>query len=216
MARSPEYCSVTDIADWLKVTINANTDPSKSMVEGFIMDNEDIINRETGHSWLTKSQYTETFDVSDIYDYGRGMYIPLKHHDMKTWDEAEGDLFEVWNGRQYVAQTVTEPDIFVNFEPSKGAVHIRGYIYTILRKSRFRFTYRYGGTREKVDGQTLPRDIKKACKLMTCIDILSNDFKMSQIAYGGEGNVDKQQVMDRWQKQIDKIIWNHSDMMVVY
>ena len=216
MVRSPEYCSTGDVADWLGVDINANTDPNTTMVENFIMDNEDIIDQETGHSWLTKRQFTEVFDVTDIYDYGRGMYLPIKHHDMKTWDESKGDLFEIWNGVEFVPQTVSEPDTFVNFETTKGTVHVRGYIYTIVRKGRFRFTYRYGGTREKVDGQLLPRDIKKACKLMTCIDILSRDFKMSQIAYGGEGNVDKASMIEKWEKQVKKIIWNHSDILTVY
>jgi len=215
MARSPEYCSKEDIADWLGIDINANTDPNTTMVENWIMDNEDVIDDETGHSWLTKRQYTEIFNVSDVYDYGRGMYLPVKHHDMKVWDEAQGDLFEIWDGQQWQAQTVTEPDIFVNFEITKGIIHIRGYIYTIIRNARFRFTYRYGGSREKVDSQTLPRDIKKACKLLTSIDLLSRDFKMSQIAYGGEGNVDKSSMIALWERQVKKIIWNKSDILTV-
>jgi len=217
MVRNPEYCSTVDVADWLGIDINANTDPNTTMVENFIMDNEDVIDDETGHTWLTKRQYTETFNVSDIYDYGRGMYLPIKHHDIKPWSAADGDLFELWDGQKWVVQTIDEPvDTFVNFDKDKGAIHIRGYIYTIIRKSRFRFTYRYGGTREVVDGQTIPRDIKKACKLLTCIDILSRDFKMSQIAYGGEGNVDKASMIDKWEKQVKKIIWNKSEILTVY
>lgn len=216
MVRSPEYCSVSDISDFLRVDINANTDPNITMVENFIMDNEDVFDQETGHSWLSKRQYKEVFDVSDIYDYGRGMYLPIKHRDMKPWDEAEGDLFEIWNGNGWEPQTVTEPDMFVNFETEKGSVHIRGYIYTIIRKARFRFTYRYGGTREVVDGETTPRDIRKAVKLMTCIDLLSTDFKMSQISYGGEGNINKSDMINKWEGWIKKIIWNHAEIQVVF
>ena len=47
---------------------------------------------------------------------------------------------------------------------------------------------------------------------MTCLDILSTDFQMSQIAYGGEGNIDKNRVMDRWQTEIDQIIWSRSEI----
>jgi len=218
MVRTPEYATVKEVADWLRVDINANTDPNTSMVENFIMDNEDLFNTETGHSWLVKSQYQrDTFDVSDIYDYGRGLYIPLKHRELKPFDSTQGDKFEIWDGQKYVEQVVTLPDIFLNFDEVKGVMYIRGFIYTILRKSRFRVTYRYGGTKEVVDGVTnAPRDIRKAVKLMTCIDILTTDFKMSQIAYGGEGNVDKASMIDKWQKMIDKTIWNHNEIQVVW
>lgn len=218
MVRSPEYTDTVEIADWLGIDINSNTDPNTTMVNNWIMDNEDLFNSETGHSWLTKSVYSkEVFDVSDIYDYGRGLYLPLKHRQIKSFDEAEGDLLEIWDGTQFVQQSIASlPNTFINFDESKGVMYIRGYIYTILRKSRFRLTYRYGGSKEIVDGQTIPRDVKKAVKLMTCIDILSRDFKMSQIAYGGEGNVNKKDMIEKWQKMIDKIIWNRSEMLTVY
>ena len=215
MARFPEYCSVADVADWLRIDINANTDPNRTMVENLIMDNEDYIDRETGHTWLTKKVARQVFDVSDVYDYGRGMAIQLKHHDMKPWDESEGDTWELWNGVEFEQMAINNEGIGVNFDTFTGTMYIRGYIYTILRKKRFRVTYRYGGARETVDNQTIPRDIRKACKLLTCIDILSTDFKMSQLGYGGEGNVDKLSMMDKWETQIDKIIWNHSDIMTV-
>lgn len=212
LLRLPEYCQVKDIADWLRVNINSNTDPNREMVNNYIMMNEDHIDRETAHTWLTDKIYTtDTFNVSDVYDYGHGMYIPLKHRAVKEWDSTKGDKFEIWNGIEWVEQVVN--NIFVNFEPTKGVLYIRGYIYTILTKNRFRITYRYGGSKE---GETVPRDIKKACMLLTCMDILSTDFKMSQIAYGGEGNIDKKGVMDKWQKDVDKIIWNHNEIITIW
>lgn len=213
--RQPTYCQVSDIADWLRIDINANTDPNTSMVRRFILMNEDHIDRETGHTWQTDKLYrTDTFDVSDIYDYGRGMYIPLKHRNIKDWDPTKGDKFEIWDGTRWVEQTINTPtDTFVNIEPTKGALHIRGYFYTIIRKSRFRLTYRYGGDKE---GETVPRDIQQCCILLTAIDILSQDFKMSQLAYGGEGNVNKKDIMEKWKAKADKIIWNHSEIQVVW
>ncbi|NIT99614.1 MAG: hypothetical protein GWN01_01315 [Nitrosopumilaceae archaeon] len=219
MARSPEYCTVKNVADWLRIDINKNTDPNTAMVEEMIMENEDHIDQETGHSWRTDKQYAkDTFDVSEVYDYGHGMYLPLKHRNMVLpWDTAKGDKFEIWDGirwNEFSINTPVSDDVLINFEEKKGILYIRGYIYTILRKNRFRITYRYGGSSEHVG--TVPKDIKRACKLLTSIDILSTDFAMSQIAYGGEGNVDKQKIMDRWQKRIDKIIWNHSEILGVY
>lgn len=219
LLRSPEYCQVKDIADWLRININANTDPNTEMVKNYIMMNEDHIDRETGHTWLTDKLYTtDTFGVSDVYHYGHGMYIALKHRNVKEWDPTKGDKFEIWNGIEWVEQAIDTPldtptSSFINFEPTKGAFYIRGYIYTILTNNRFRLTYRYGGNKE---GETVPRDIKKACMLLTAMDILSTDFKMSQIAYGGEGNIDKKNVMDKWQKDVDKIIWNHNELITVW
>lgn len=216
--RTPTYCQASDVADWLRIDIDANTDPSDHMVREMILDNEDYLDRETGHTWLPQKHYTEIFDVTDVYDYGRGMYIPLKHRSIKKWNPALGDKLEIWNGIQFTGQELSQPtDAFVNFDTYKGAMYIRGYIYTILRKSRFRITYRYGGVKEYVSSiDEIPRDIRKACKLLTCIDILSTDFKMSQIPYGAEGNIDKQSMMAIWQTFVDKTIWNHQEIHTVY
>lgn len=215
--REPEYCTVDDIADWLRVDINANTDPSTKMIKNFIMDNEDHIDRETGHTWLTDKRYlTDTFDVPDIYDYGRGLYIPLKHRNIKDFDASKGDLVQIWTGIAWQDQTIDSGNSFITFEPTKGSMNIRGYLYTMLRKNRFRVSYRYGGSKEKVGNETIPRDIKKACKLLTAIDILTTDFKFSKIGYGGDGQVDKNQIINKWQSIVDKIIWNHSEMPVVW
>lgn len=215
LLRETEYCTVGEVADWLRIPINATTNPNTTMVKNIILMNEDHIDRETGHSWLTDKIYrTDVFNASDVYHYGHGMYIPIKHRNMKLpWDPAKGDKFEIWNGIEWVEQTVNDPDVFINFEDTKGVLYIRGFIYTILRKNRFRLTYRFGGDKE---GESVPRDIKKCAILLTALDILGTDFKMSQISYGGEGNVDKRAIMDKWEKQIEKIIWNHSEILTVY
>jgi len=95
-------------------------------------------------------------------------------------------------------------------------LYIRGYIYTILRKNRFRITYRYGGVKEYVEGEEIPRDIRKACKLLTCIDILSTDFAASDIPYGGEGQVGKDYIMEKWQNEANEIIQSHSEILTVW
>jgi len=51
---------------------------------------------------------------------------------------------------------------------------------------------------------------------MTAINILETDFKMSQIAYGGDGQVNKDKIMDRYQKKIDSIINDHSEIITVW
>lgn len=218
MVRVPVYCQVKDVADWLRVDINENTDPVKSQVETYIMDNEDRIDRMTGHSWGERVA-VEEFDATKIYDWGRGMPLFPRHRNIKPFSAADGDKFELWDGDSWVEQVVSPGnDGIIYFQEIKGITYVRGYLFTILRKNRFRVTYRYGGNNDtiKSETETVPRDIKKACKLMTCIDLLSTDFQMSQVAYGGEGNVDKQKVLNRWQKEVDEIIWAHSELISVW
>lgn len=217
LLRKPEYVSVSEVADWIRITVNANTDPTRNMVENLIMDNEDRIDRMTQHTWLTEKNVTEEFSVNPLWDWGRGMPLFPRKRNLRTFDETKGDKFEVWDGSNWVDQTTASPQQLF-FQEIKGIIYLRGYIFTILRTNRFRVTYRYGGYNDQIISKNtlIPRDIKKACKLMTCIDLLSTDFQMSQVAYGGEGNVDKQKVMNRWNDEADEIIWANSEITSVW
>lgn len=220
MPRVPVYCQSKDIADWLRISINANTDPNTNMVDEYIMSNEDRIDRLTGHTWLVDKQVVQEFSVTKLYDWGRGMPLFPRKRNLKPFDYTKGDKFEVWDGANWSDQTPQTQDnnSIIYFQEIKGMIYLRGFLFTPLRTNRFRVTYRYGGDNESnpAETETVPRDIQKACKLMTCIDILSTDFQMSQIAYGGEGNIDKQKVMDRWQSEIDNIIWSRSEIGFVW
>ncbi len=213
------YCTTTDIADWLRITIDANSDPNTTMVNNYILDNEDRIDRMTQHTWMPDRQVTEEFNVTKLYDWGRGMPIFPRHRNLKSFDDDLGDKFELWDGSNWVDNTpdiseVNDSSDIIYFQEVKGVIYLRGYLFTILRTNRFRITYRYGGDNDKraAEDETIPRDIQKLCKLMTCVDILSTDFQMSQIAYGGEGNIDKGKVMDRWEKEIHEIMWSRSEI----
>ena len=217
--REPEYTQPKDLADWLRITINANSDPSKSMIKEFIMDNEDRIDVRTGHSWLGNKQCREVFHVQKLYDWGRGMPLYLRHRNIREFSAVAGDKVEVWDGAKWVDQDIVDGNSgLAYFETTLGITYLRGYLFSILQSSRFRITYRYGGNLEYKSSKTalVPRDIKKACKLMTALDILGTDFQMSQIAYGGEGNIDKQKIMDKWQDQIDEILRDHSEIISVW
>ncbi len=219
MVRTSKYCQVKDISDWIRIPINANTDPNTSMINDYIMANEDEIDRLTGHTWLTDKQVIEVFTVAKLYDWGRGMPLFPRHRNIKDFSQAAGDKLEIWSGDEWALQDVPAGDGgLIYFETIKGVAYVRGFLFTILRQSRFRITYRYGGDNETSVSETatIPRDIQKACKLMTCIDLLSTDFHMSQVAYGGEGNVDKGNIMEKWQKEVDRIIWTHSELITVW
>lgn len=212
----PEYCTEKDIADWLRIDINANTNPNKTQVRNYIIMNERTIDYQTGHSWLKNGQ-SYVHDQADIpigaWHFSRGMPIYLKHRFVRQFDSSQGDKVEIWDGNTWQNQTI-DANTFIYVDEQRGIMYIRGYLYSILTHNRFRVTYRYGGNNEGPD--VVPKDIKKACMLMTAIDILSTDFKMSQIAYGGEGNVQKKDIMEKWQAIINQTIQSHSELQVVW
>ena len=209
LIREPEYCSASDVADWLRITINKNTDPNTTMINDYIISNEDEMDNITLHTYLKERQVTEIFDVNRVWDWGRGLPIYPRHHNLKPFDKTKGDKVEIWNSNGWVDQSTMR----IFFEEVKGVIYIRGYLFTILTKMRFRITYRYGGTFEN---QQIPKDIKRCCVLMTAMNILETDFQMSQIAYGGEGNVDKDKIMTRWQLSIDRILQRRSDILTIW
>lgn len=217
--REPEYCQPSDLADWLRIPINANSDPSTTMIKEMIMDNEDRIDRLTGHTWLGNKQCREVFHVQKIYDWGRGMPLYLRHRNIKDMDTDAGDKVEIWDGANWVNQVIADGNQGIAyFETTKGITYLRGYLFSILQSSRFRVTYRYGGSNEYHSAKTpqVPRDIKKACKLMTAIDVLSTDFKYSKIGYGGDGQIDKKDIIEKWQDQVDEAIQSHSEIITIW
>lgn len=211
----PEYCTPTDISEWLGIDITATSKPNKTQISKWIVRNQASIDYDTGHSWLVNGR-TYIHDQSNvfngIYDYGRGMPIYLKHRFVRPFDTTKGDTVEIWNGNTWQVQTIDNNN-FIYTDESRGIMYIKGYLYTILMANRFRITYRYGGNNE--GALPCPGDITKACILMTSIDILSRDFAFTQIKYGGEGNINKEQVMKRWQDTIDKTIQKHSEIQTV-
>ena len=206
--RQPEYCTVKEIADYLRIPITANTDPNTSMIKNFIMDNEDDMDRRMGHTFMQGKQVTEVFDVSYLWDWSRGLPLFPRHRSLKPFDRTKGDKFEAWNGTDFDDFTSS-----IEFETIKGTMYVRGFLFTTITKSRFRVTYRYGGNNE---GQAIPRDISKACKLLTSVDVLDTDFKMSELAYGGEGTISKDKLTVKWADNANDIIRRHEEIIVSF
>ena len=211
----PEYCTAGDIADWLRIDINENKDPPISVVNEFILVNQEIIDRRTAHSWQSEKQKrNEVHDIPDsLWDYGQGIPIFTQHRMLKApFDPVKGDKFEIWDGIKYIEQDVTQNDNFIHFEKTSGTFYIRGFFFTILRKKRFRITYRYGGDQENTP---VPSDIKRACVLLTAINLLETDFQMSQIKYGGEGTISKRETVQMWKEDVNQIIEDHSEFITI-
>ena len=53
------YCSVEDVADYLRIPITATTVPNTTQIEKIIKRKDDELDRRIGHAWRSKTAYNE-------------------------------------------------------------------------------------------------------------------------------------------------------------
>ena len=92
------YCSVEDVADYLRIPITATTVPNKTQIEKIINRKEDELDRRIGHAWRSKKITGERHRLPLLYIFGWGTPIYLQHRNIYDFDAAEGDKIEIWQG----------------------------------------------------------------------------------------------------------------------
>jgi len=199
------YCTITHVADFLRIPIDKNSVPNTDQVEKLINRNEDKIERRTGHAWRSRTITNEVHHLPLIYTFGWGTPIYLQHRNIKTIDSAQGDKIEVWNGSLY--EDITSTTSGFNLEPFYGVLHLRGYLFSILRDRRIRVSYRFGDT-------TVPGDIEEACIKLTAIDIVGASFRMDTLPMGSHG-ISPTDAMARWKEDVDRIIRNREEIFII-
>lgn len=218
---TPVYCSIQDVADFLRVDITDTTTPNKAQVEKLINRKEDEIDRRTGHAWREATASIEVHDLPIIYEFGWGTPIFLRHRKIRTNADgglvpASGDLLEVYNGAsggnpggsaEYTDITSDADGGFV-LDPEYGRLYMRGFIFTVMRKNRMRITYRYGDT-------TVPGDIEDACVKMTAIELLSTSFRADILPVGGSGGWSWSDSINEWKKDIDRTIHQRQEIIPI-
>jgi hypothetical protein len=202
------YCTVADVADFLRVPITATTTPNKTQVEKIINRKEEELDRRIGHTFgRNKTVTKEVHDLPLLYTYGWGTPIFLKHRNCRDLDSAEGDKIEIWQGADSTYTDILSNTQWYDFEPVYGRLFLRGYIFTILRKNRVRVTYRYGDA-------TVPYDIQDACVKLTAIDILNSSFRMDVLPMGGSG-MDIQAAKADWRADIENCVENRQEVFFI-
>lgn len=207
------YVSVTTVADFLRISITACTSPSIAQVEKLIKRAEDKIDRRTGHAWRVKT-YTEIQSLPLLYTFGWGTFLTLKHRNVRVkaspdctkFCSAAGDKIEIWNGASAKWSDYVDTPGAYDVEYIKGDLHLRGFIFSILRDNRIRITYRYGDA-------TIPLDIEDAALKLTVIDLIRSSIKMDDLEFGGA--IDKEQAMRVWNEEVDKIIRDREEIFVL-
>ena len=206
------YCSVADVSDFLRVPITANTPPNKAQVEKIINRKEDEFDRRTGHAWRVKTITREVHSLPLIYTFGWGTPIFLKHRRILDFDASQGDKIEIWQGASATWENIVTTGQWYDVEYERGSVHLRGFLFSILRKNRCRVTYRYGG--EEYSGDTtVPSDIKDAVIKMTAIDLLNSSFRMDELPTGGINSPSESKKY--WQDDVEQCITNRKEVFVI-
>ncbi len=203
------YCQVSDVADFLRTTINRTTIPNDVQVSKIIQRKEQEIERRCMDAWRS-IQVTEIYNMPLIYSYGWGQPIFLKHRNLFTMDGTQGDAINVWDGTQYSSLETISGNIGNNYEVDTeyGRLFIRGYIFSVIRDYRVQITYRYGNS-------AVPADISDAVIKMTAIDLLTTSFKADQFAVGTSFGLEWEKVIDVWRGDIERTVWDRSNIPVV-
>jgi hypothetical protein len=212
MVTTTTYCSVGDISDFLRVPITSTTTPNKEMVRKIIARKEEELDRRIGHTWKTKKITREVHDLPLLYTFGWGTPLFLQHRNIYELNNALGDKIEIWKGESDSWENIVGQEQWYHAEYERGTVHLRGYLFTILRKNRVRITYRYGG--ENFAGDTvIPLDITDAVIKMASIEIMNTSFRMDEIPSGG--SVSPSESKRFWQEDIDLCVSNRREVFVL-
>jgi hypothetical protein len=206
------YCTVGDVSDFLRVPITSTSTPNKKQVEKIIKRKEDELDRRMGHAWRSKKITRELHDLPLLYTFGWGTPIFLAHRNIYEFDASAGDKIEIWQGSSAVWEDILGEGQWYDANYERGTVHLRGFIFSILRKNRVRVTYRYGGEGFAGDS-TIPYDIEDAVVKMTSIEILNTSFRMDELPTGGMTNISESK--KKWAEDIEKIIENRREVYII-
>ena len=206
------YCSVEDVADYLRIPITATTVPNTTQIEKIIKRKEDELDRRIGHAWRSKIAYNERHTLPLLYIFGWGTPLYLQHRHIYDFDAAEGDKIEVWEGASATYENILGNSQWYDMDYEYGRLYLRGFIFSILRKNRCRITYRYGGENYAGD-PVVPLDIEDVIIKMTSIELLNTSFRMDELPTGGMTNVSESK--RKWEEDIEKCIDNRREVFVI-
>lgn len=199
------YCSLAQVSSFMGVpTFASGTDPSNAEVVEFIENNQDLIDIETQHAWRSVTVIEELHTIEYTSDnYRDGAQIFLGHRIITALSTGSGDKLEVWNGTIDEDYLVTRTEGRNNdwwIDLPTGLLFIKTFPVPFYSRRRYtvKVTYRYGET-------SVAADIRKACTLLTAVDVLSSDDR-SVLLPEGTQNIGLLDKFEKWQDQANRII----------
>ena len=207
------YCSVEDVADYLRIPITSTTVPNKAQIEKIINRKEDELDRRIGHAWRSKKITGERHSLPLLYIFGWGTPLYLQHRNIYDFDAAEGDKIEIWEGADASYENILGNDQWYDMDYEYGRLYLRGFIFSILRQNRVRVTYRYGG--ESFAGDTtIPGDIADCVIKMVALEFVNTSFRMDKLPMGSAG-VDYSSSKRQWTEDIETCIENRREVFPI-
>jgi hypothetical protein len=207
------YCSVEDVADYLRIPITSTTVPNKAQIEKIINRKEDELDRRIGHAWRSKKITGERHSLPLLYIFGWGTPLYLQHRNIYDFDAAEGDKIEIWEGADSTYENILGNDQWYDMDYEYGRLYLRGFIFSILRQNRVRVTYRYGG--ENFAGDTeIPGDIADCVIKMVALEFVNTSFRMDKLPMGSAG-VDYSSSKRQWTEDIETCIENRREVFPI-
>lgn len=196
------YCTVANVQTFLQLAdaFSGSTTPTTTVVTEFIERNEDYINSKVHRSWKSITV------TNEYYDYDGSRRIDLNHRNIVTLVSGT-DKIEVWNHHTSDAYK----DFVADYTEGRGDDFWIDYTLGILYfedqdpspgHERVRMTYRYYES-------TVPKDIEKACILLTAADIIANESESSLMDTTSEGSMVYDSRHTKWKEEAEKILDNY-------
>lgn len=220
---SETYTTVRKLEGLLQLaTLTDTSSPTVQQVVELINRMEDKIDNATGHAWRTRysgtksgldnTQKYEYYDIYFNYEYRSGIPIYLKHRSIKTLSADSGDVFEIWDGSNWIdwLSTYTEgraDDYWWDYE--QGILYLKRR-FGIKGPRRLRMKYRYGES-------VVNRDIEDIATKMIAIDFLAGDNRSVMVRGGGDDTtaISHSSKIDMWTKQIKDDLMRYREFQVL-
>ena len=202
-----DYCTYEDVNNFLNLNtpISDLSKIKRSVVNSLIEQNEDYINSQTGNSWKTQTVTDERHEVNTLYARTTGAPIYLNHRNITN----PLTKLYYWNGEEYENWLTDETEdrdsgaYWVDY--NKGIIYINRYLN---RPVNLLVSYTWGES-------SVPKDIKKACIMLTAIDILESEDYASMLPSGQGTNLNFSQKIDYWKEQIKNILEAHKEFTTI-
>lgn len=208
------YCTPEDVALVIGIDgFSGNTNPTRTQVEAIINLVEDEIDSYTGHAWREKQSNLEYYEIGrlgwrhPIWTW-MGYPIYLGHRKIRVpFDKAKGDVFEVFEGGQWIDWLDGTHDDSYWVDEERGIVYIKAGIWG-YRWRWARIKYRYGDS-------TVPDAIRRACALLAAAHILESQDRWFLIPEGGTGSISADKKVQLWRQSAYQILDNYVEMLHV-
>lgn len=208
------YCTAANVASFIQVaTFDGSSKPTLTEVNDLIEMNEDHIDKKTMNAWRS---ITVTDEYHHIGEKGRayrrhdGFEIFLDNRNITAMSLGAGDSLKVWNGNtdeEWLDNKVEGRNRDFWFVLVRGILFIKQHAVTLPKFFAVRITYRFG---EPV----VDKDIKKACILLTAVDLAESDDR-SILFPEGTSNVPLPNKIDLWKKEAEEIISTNREIKVL-